>query len=272
MPQLLKALPGCGRVTTLIVGIAHRDQTRIRRALHVVLSAKRMQSRAGLADLAGGKRQCDQATRVVGAVNMLRDPHAPEDHRAFRCRVQPRDLANRLGIDAADRRHQLRRKLLDVFGERFVTGGAVANERLVDQPLFDDDVQHRVEQRDIRIGIELEIVSGVARQIAAARVGHDQLHPRLRGVLDKRCGHRMIHRRIGADHENHFRVRDVAHRVRHRARVDAFHQRGHARSMAKPRAVVDVVRAEAGSHQLLEQYASSFVHLAEPKPASDRLP
>ena len=91
------------------------------------------------------------------------------------------------------------------------------------------------------------------RQIAAARVGDDQLHSRLRGVLDPGRGHGMIHRGVGANQENHFGIRDVAHLVRHRARVDAFHQRRHARRVAQARAVVDVVGAEAGAHQLLEQ-------------------
>ena len=63
----------------------------------------------------------------------------------------------------------------------------------------------------------------------------------------------MIHGGIGADHEDHFRVRDVAHLVRHRAGIDAFHQRRDARRMAQARAVVDVVGPEAGAHQLLEQ-------------------
>ena len=108
VPQLLEPLPRSGRAHALIVRIEHRNQSRVRRALHVVLSAQRMQSRAGLADLAGRERQRDQAARVVGAVNVLRNAHAPEDHRALRRRVQPGDLADRLRVDAADRRHRFR--------------------------------------------------------------------------------------------------------------------------------------------------------------------
>ena len=154
-----------------------------------------MQSRAGLADLAGRERQRDQAARIVGAVNVLGDAHAPEDDRRLRCRVQPRDFADGLRVDAADRRHQLRRELLHVLGERFVAGSAVADERLVDQAFLDDDVQHRVEQRHVGVGIELEVVGGVPGQIAAARVGDDQLRARFGGVLDPGRGDRMIHRR-----------------------------------------------------------------------------
>ena len=43
------------------------------------------------------------------------------------------------------------------------------------------------------------------------------------------------------------------HRVADRARADAFEQRGHAGGMAQAGAVVHVVAAEAGAHQLLEQ-------------------
>ena len=124
---------------------------------------------------------------------------------------------------------------------------------LSDQAFLDDDVQHRVEQRDIGVGIELEIVGGVPGQIAAARIGHDQLRAGFGGVLDQGRGDRMIDRRIRADHEDHFRLGDVAHLVRHRAGVDAFHQRRDARGVAQTRAVIDVVRAEAGAHQLLEE-------------------
>ena len=81
-PQLLELLARVGVVDALVVGIHHRDQPRVGRALHVVLAAQRMQARAGPADLAGHQRQRDQAARVVGAVDVLRDAHAPEDHRA----------------------------------------------------------------------------------------------------------------------------------------------------------------------------------------------
>jgi hypothetical protein len=65
----------------LVVGQHHRDQAGVGRALHVVLPAQRMQPGAGAADLAGHQRQRDQAARVVGAVHMLADAHAPQDHR-----------------------------------------------------------------------------------------------------------------------------------------------------------------------------------------------
>ena len=73
-----------------------------------------MQPGARAADLAGHQRQRDQAARVVGAVHVLADAHAPQDHRALRRGVQARHVAQRLGVDAADRRHRLGRVALDV--------------------------------------------------------------------------------------------------------------------------------------------------------------
>ena len=72
----------------LVVGVDHRDQAGIGGALHVVLAAQRMQPGAGPADLAGDQRQRDQAARVVGAVDVLRDAHAPEDDRRLGAGVE----------------------------------------------------------------------------------------------------------------------------------------------------------------------------------------
>ena len=63
----------------------------------------------------------------------------------------------------------------------------------------------------------------------------------------------MIRRRVRADDKNHLRVFDIADLVRNRARANAFEQCHHAGGMTQSCAVVDVVRAKAGTHQLLEQ-------------------
>ena len=91
------------RLDRLVVGQEHRDQAGVGGALHVVLAAQRMQPGAGTADLAGDQRQRDQAARIVGAVDVLADAHAPEDDRGARARIDPRHFAQRLGRDAADR-------------------------------------------------------------------------------------------------------------------------------------------------------------------------
>ncbi len=58
-------------VDPLVVRQHHRDQTGVRRPLHVVLAAQRMQAGARTANLPGQHRQRDQAAHVVGAVHVL---------------------------------------------------------------------------------------------------------------------------------------------------------------------------------------------------------
>ena len=83
-PGVLVAGADLRVVDRLVVGEEHRDEAGVGGALHVVLAAQRMQPGAGPADLAGDQRQRDQAARIVGAVGVLRDAHAPEDDRRFR--------------------------------------------------------------------------------------------------------------------------------------------------------------------------------------------
>jgi hypothetical protein len=82
LPGLLEALAHLRARDMLVVGQHHRDQAGVGRPLHVVLAAQRVQAGARAADLPGHQGQRDQAARVVGAVHMLADAHAPQDHRA----------------------------------------------------------------------------------------------------------------------------------------------------------------------------------------------
>ena len=102
-------------------------------------------------------------------------------------------------------------------------------------------------------GLNAQMHGGVARQRLPARIHDDQLGAALGRVLDEGRGDRMVHGRIGADHDDHLGVHGRRERRRHRAGVQAFHQRRHRRGVAQPRAVIDIVGAEAGAHQLLEQ-------------------
>ena len=115
-PELLEHGAELGVLDRLVVGEEHRDQAGVGGALHVVLAAQRMQARCpGRPTWPVGQRQRDQAARVVGAVDVLRDAHAPEDDRRLGARVEPRHLADRLGGDAAERAHRLRREVGDVL-------------------------------------------------------------------------------------------------------------------------------------------------------------
>ena len=121
------------------------------------------------------------------------------------------------------------------------------------QPLLDDHVHQRVEQRDVGAGLELQHVGGVALQRLAARVHHDQRLAALGRLLEVGRGDRVVLGRVGADHDDHVGVPRRGERRGHRARADVLEQRRDRGGVAEPRAVVDVVRAEAGADQLLDQ-------------------
>ena len=63
----------------------------------------------------------------------------------------------------------------------------------------------------------------------------------------------MVDGGVGADDHDHVRLIRIRERIRDRAGADALQQGDDGRGVAEPRAVVNVVVAESGAHQLLEQ-------------------
>ena len=115
------------------------------------------------------------------------------------------------------------------------------------------NVEERRQHRHVLVRLELQHVCRVALQRLAARVHHDELRALLHRVLEESRGDRVVLGRVGADHDDHLGVLGRDEGRRHRGRADPLHQRRHRRGMAEPRAVIDVVGAEADPHQFLEQ-------------------
>ena len=199
------------------------------------------------------ERQRDEAAGVVGAVDVLRHAHAPEDDRRLGAGVEARDFAQRLRRDAADLGHRLRREVADVFDELLEILGVRLDVLPVVEFFLDDRVQHGIEHRHVAAGPELQHVRGVALQRLPARVHDDELRAALGRVLEEGRGDRMVLDRIGADDDDHVGVLGGHERRRHGARADAFEKTGHGRGVTQARAVVDVVGGKAGAHELLEQ-------------------
>src|SRR5918997_3799680 len=100
------------------------------------------------------------------------------------------------------------------------------------------------------------ITSALAPQIGdalAARVDDDQLGPAPARLLEERRRDRVVRGRVRTGQDRDVGVDDVAVGGRHGAGADALQQGGDAGGVAQPRAVVDVVRAEARADQLLEE-------------------
>ena len=124
---------------------------------------------------------------------------------------------------------------------------------LIVELLRHDHVEHGVEHRHVGTVAELQHVRGVALERLAARIRHHQCRAALGRLFEKRRGDRMIFGRVGADDDDDFGILALIKGRRHRGRTDALHQSGDRRGVAQARTMIDIVGAEAGAHQLLEQ-------------------
>ena len=176
--------------------------------------------------LPGHQRKADKAARIVRAVNVLADAHAPEDHPRLGPGEGAGDLAQGVGVDAAKSGHLFRREASQMLLHRFEVLGVGGDILLIRQPLFDDDMHDRVQHRDVGARAELQHPPGVALQTLAARVHHDQLAAALGELLEIGRGDRVVFRRVGADDDGDVGVLDLVERGGDGARSDILHQRG----------------------------------------------
>ena len=127
------------------------------------------------------------------------------------------------------------------------------DELPIHEPQADDLVHHAVVEGDVGARLDLAEDVGVVGDPLATHVDHHELRPAAARLLEERRGDGVVGGRVGAGEDGDVGVDDVAVGRRHRARADALEQGGDARGVAQPRAVVDVVGAEARADQLLEE-------------------
>ena len=252
-PKILEPVVRCLICDPLVVGVHHGDEAGVTGALHVVLAAQRVQAGARFADLSSNCDQGNQAAGVVGAMHVLAHAHAPQDHGAFGLGKLARYFAQCGGRYAANGRHGLRAVALDAVPQGFKVAGPVPNKGLVCQSFFNDGMNQCVEHGHVGVRLELQLAPGVLAQVGAPGVGYDNFGTSFSRVFHPRGGHGMVVGGVGADHKNDFRVLHIVDLVAYCGRSHALQQRGHAGGMAQAGAVVDVVGAKAGAHQLLEQ-------------------
>ena len=206
-----------GIVHALVVGEHHGDEARVGCALHIVLATQRMKARTRLADLTGDADQRNQTACVVGAVDMLADAHAPQNHGAFGLRKSPRYFAQGLRRYTANGRHGFGAIAFDVVAQRFIVAGAVSDKGFVGQAFFNHRVDQRVQHGHIGVCLELQGAPGVLPDVGNARVGQHDFGAALGGVFHPGGGHRVVRRRVRADHQYQLGVLHVIDLVAHRA-------------------------------------------------------
>ena len=128
----------------------------------------------------------------------------------------PPPKAQRLGRDAADRRHRLRAVAAHVLLQRPEVVDTLMDEGGIDQALFDDGVDQRIEHGHVGVGLELQRAPGVFADVGHARVCQNYFRAAFSGVFHPRCRHGVVGGGVGTDHKNQVLMLDVIDLVTHR--------------------------------------------------------
>src|SRR5207248_1076135 len=113
--------------------------------------------------------------------------------------------------------------------------------------------ENAVEHRDVGAWLELQHVRGVALERLPARIHDDELRAAFGRLLEEGGGDRMVLGRIGADDDDDVGILALVEGGRDGPRADRLEQSRDRGRVAEPRAVVDIVGPEAGTHQFLEE-------------------
>ena len=238
-----------------------RERAHVAGALDVVLSAQRVHADAGAADIAGRHGEVRDRHHRGRALAVLGDAEAIIDRGIAAGGVQARRAADGLGRNAGQFCDRLRAVAL-LGDERrpileLVPVAALAHEGFVHQPLGDDDVRQRREYRDVGAGEQRQVIGGLdvrrAHEIDAARIDDDELRALAQPLLQPRGEDRMAVGRIGAEDDDHVAVLDRVEILRAGRCAEGGLEAVAGRRVADAGAGIDVVVAEAGAHQLLDQ-------------------
>ncbi len=207
--QLADAIAGMGRqrrhapgfgelgpvlrvVDVLIARIGIRQRTHVARALHVVLTAHRVNPCIRLAEVAREQRQAGQGTHGFHALVELGHAHAPENGGVFRSGVHSCRLTDLLGAHPGDGFHRFRRIAFDDFAILLEAFSTRRHKRPVVQLLFNDHMPHRIEQRDVGAVFQRQVHIGNARGFDFARIADNNFRPFLfrpdHAISDDRVG------------------------------------------------------------------------------------
>ena len=209
-----------------IAGIMERHRAHVAGALHIVLPAQGIQSRAIAPDMTREERQMDKRQRAGGPMRELRDAHAPIDRAVLRRGIHARCFANILRRDTRKFLGIFRRELLKRFDKILIAFGSLRDELVIDQSLFDDDMRHRAEDGHVRPGLERKPHLGKVHQVNAARINDDHLRAIfLHRFLHLQRNDGMILARVRADDHEHIVHDDLRGGVAHRRGADRFLQR-----------------------------------------------
>ena len=254
VPSFLELVTGFVIGHRLIAGQDVRQGAHIAGPLDIVLSAERTEAGAFTAHVAGKHQQVGDAFHVICARSMLGDAHTIEDAGSLGGGelarrpddISPRHTGNFFG--------HFRRVFLDGLRQFLEAFGTLLDELLIVQVLFQDDVHHGVEQRDITTRFLAEVQGGLLSKRYSARVRHYQ--PGVAGhycLTDITTDDRVTLGSVGADDEEKVGLFKIGDGVAHGAVSESCGRTGHCRRMSETGAVVYIIGADDGPGEFLHQ-------------------
>ena len=193
---------------------------------------------------------------------MLGHAQAIEDRRVLAPGgIEPGGRADRVGARTDE--VGLRLGAVALLGDEAGPGfeirriATLAHVGLVDQAFRDDDVADGVDEGDVGAGLQRDMIIGLdvrrLHEVGRARVGDDQLGAGTQALLHARPEHGMAVGRVGADDQDDVGLLDRAEILRAGGGAERGREAVARRRVANAGAGVDVVVAEAGTHQFLNE-------------------
>ena len=123
----------------------------------------------------------------------------------------------------------------------------------IGQALLEDHVHEPLITATLVPGSSCRWTSARRAMSMRARVDDDELGAPAQRLLDVQRADGVRLAGVGADDEDRVGLFEVLERVGHGAAAQRLAQAGDGARVAEPRAVVDVLRADDGAHELLEE-------------------
>ena len=139
----------------------------------------------------------------------------------------------------------------------FVQVAPLRDERLVGQLLGHDDMGQRGQHRDIGAGLQRQVIArldmGGADHVDPPRIDDDQFRALAQAPLHPAGEDRMPVCRVCPDHDHHIRLHHAVEILRAGGGAEGGLQAVAGRRVADAGAGIDIVVAEAGADQFLDE-------------------
>ncbi len=201
----------------LVAGVVAGQGSHVAGALHVVLTAHRVDAGARPAEVAGQQGQVGDRQHVLGAVRVLGDAHRVDDRRGGGAAVQARgldDLVGRHARDLGDELRRVRRRASRRNSSKPSVRAAMNSSSA--SPSRRMTCMRPLTRRHVGARSQLQVQVGEAHEVDLARIGDDQLGALAHGALDVEGADRVRLGGVRADHQDGVGRQEVDEGVGHR--------------------------------------------------------